>query len=341
MQKGISQLFNLKVCLISILSFIFILLIDLSDTFSQNSLINKTIVIDPGHGGTASFDSYRVGPTGEREEWINLRVAKELKDLLKEKGSNVILTRQIDVQVELQERAKVAKENKADLFLSIHHNATADPDVNFPIVYYHGYASANEASVVLGKEIILELKKKLYNNDGPVSLVSDHTIFPGSGAKVLRETYNIPGVLIEASLFTNPEEEQRLKKKSYNLLEAKAIASAIENYFSDVEYPVHKMDDIKKIDDFSVFQEAERMNEQALLWKDNFTKGVKLFEKGGKTNFLEAYELFTLSVKSFPDSPVARQCHLYRAEILNELGKYSQANMENLRVKEFYIDIKN
>ncbi|MCG6947753.1 MAG: hypothetical protein LJE93_02405, partial [Acidobacteria bacterium] len=42
---------------------------------NDDPLAGRTICVDPGHGGTAEIDSYRVGPTGEREEWINLRVA--------------------------------------------------------------------------------------------------------------------------------------------------------------------------------------------------------------------------------------------------------------------------
>ena len=46
----------------------------------EDPLAGRTICIDPGHGGTADTDSYRVGPTGEREEWIDLRVALILRD---------------------------------------------------------------------------------------------------------------------------------------------------------------------------------------------------------------------------------------------------------------------
>jgi len=114
-------------------------------------LEGRVIVVDPGHGGTAEYDDYRVGPDGEREEWINLRVALLLRDKLEERGARVILTRTKDVEVELADRALLAVENEVDAFVSVHHNATADPDVNFPIVYYHGNASENQASVLLAK----------------------------------------------------------------------------------------------------------------------------------------------------------------------------------------------
>ena len=123
----------------------------------NDPLAGRTICIDPGHGGTADTDSYRVGPTGEREEWINLRVALMLRDLLEQRGARVLMTRTEDVAVELQDRATLAIENGAEVFLSIHHNATADPEANFPVVYFHGAASENQAAIALGRELGAQL----------------------------------------------------------------------------------------------------------------------------------------------------------------------------------------
>ncbi len=121
-----------------------ILLLSACTGGTPDPLADKTIVIDPGHGGTAEYDQYRVGPAGEREEWVNLRVALLLRDKLEARGARVLLTRTEDVEVALDVRARLAVENDADAFVSVHHNATADPDVNFPIVYYHANASENE-----------------------------------------------------------------------------------------------------------------------------------------------------------------------------------------------------
>src|SRR5690606_164370 len=104
------------------------------NTRNTRGLANKTICIDPGHGGSAETDNYRVGPSGEREEWINLRVGLILKELLEDQGAKVVMTRTEDVQVPLGERAAMAIDAKADLFVSIHHNATADGQVNLPII---------------------------------------------------------------------------------------------------------------------------------------------------------------------------------------------------------------
>jgi len=302
-----------------------------------NPVKGKVICIDPGHGGTAATDSYRVGPTGEREEWINLRVALLLGELLDEAGAEVVLTRTTDTFIPLTERSKIALENKADLFISIHHNATADPKVNFPIIYFHGSAEENQASVALGKKVAEKLVGQLFKGKGPYSLVSDFTIFSQSGSSVLRGTYGIPGIIGEASFFTSPKEEKKLKQSEYNQKEAQAYFEAIAAYFATSEIPpIAEKNDPSEIVPFKVFQEAERMRPEAKAWKANFLKGKKLYKKGGEERLVEAFELLTLSVRSFPDSYVAKACHELRVEILKQQNQIDAVKMEEMRIKYFY-----
>ena len=303
-------------------------------------LAGKVICLDPGHGGTAEFDHFRVGPTGEREEWVNLRVGLLLKDMLEERGAKVLMSRTKDVQVELRERAVLAMKNKADVFISLHHNATADPKVNFPIIYFHGNASENEAGVQLAKCVARRIREALFQNEGPVSIVSDYTIFPGGGTAVLRHSYGIPGVIGEASFFSNPEEEQRLKKESYNLLEATAYRLALEDFFSMKTPTIEKKFSHARVSPFMVLQEADRTKDVAKKWSQDFLNARALFQKGDKKSLEKAYELFTRSARSFPDSPVAEYCHRYRAEILEKTGKTKEANMAKKRVREFYVSLK-
>jgi N-acetylmuramoyl-L-alanine amidase len=85
----------------------------------------RTLVIDPGHGGAESGAS---GPGGTQEKDITLRVAQRLKTAVERRlGIRVILTREGDRRVSLDERAAVANNNKADVFLSLHANASARP----------------------------------------------------------------------------------------------------------------------------------------------------------------------------------------------------------------------
>ena len=322
---------------------IFLLLLN-SATFSKsldNDLKNKVICVDPGHGGTADTDHYRVGKAGEREEWINLRVGLLLKKMLEDKGAKVVMTRTLDNIISLPDRAKIAMENKADLFVSIHHNATADSSVNFPIIYFHGNASENVASVDMGKLLASYLQKLMYKSKTNVSLVSDYTVFAESGASVLRNTYGIPAILAEASFFTNLEEEQKLKTEAHNIDEAKAYTMAIVEFFKK---PVGKIalknSIVAVIPPFQGLQEAERMNAVAKKWHQDFLAGKKLISEKDTVTLRQAYNLFTRSARSFPDSYVAAQCHEYRSEILKSLGKTAEAAQEAQRRKEYYVILK-
>jgi N-acetylmuramoyl-L-alanine amidase len=310
-----------------------------------SSVKGKVICLDPGHGGTALTDHYRVGPTGEREEWINLRVALKLKSLLEAKGAVVLMTRTNDVFIPLTDRSKISNDGQADVFLSIHHNATADSTVNFPIIYFHANATENAISVLLGKAIAKALVQHLYNGrvtpEGNfASLVSDFTIFPGAGASVLRHTYGTPAVIAEASFFTHPQEEQLLKTDSHTSKEAKAYVEALESFFSvSPEKILEKNSVVAQIAPFEVFQEAERMTPVAKRWKQDFLEAQRLMQKKDQSSLKEALTLFTRSARSFPDSYYARECHEGRATILNLLGNDEEARQARLRSREFFVSL--
>ena len=299
-------------------------------------LQDKTILIDPGHGGTAATDTFRVGPGGEREEWINLRVAKHLRELLTAQGATVIMTRHEDVAVGLKERALMAIDNNADVFISIHHNATADSSVNFPIVYYHANASENQASVQLGEIVINHIKNEMYSKNTPVSLVSDHVIFPTSGAAVLRHSYGIPGIIGEASFFTNPAEEECLTDSTYNKKEARAYFYTLQEFFEQRALPITEKYATIKISPFSVLQEGGRMSDVARLWQQDFYKGEHLFETENRDSLSKALEFFTRSARSFPDSWLAPAAHCYRLRIMKKLGEPQKAETVRQRLTEFY-----
>ncbi|MBI2427284.1 MAG: N-acetylmuramoyl-L-alanine amidase [Ignavibacteriales bacterium] len=331
------MLIQSKLHIVAVFTFIALCAVSQAQSKREPSpLAGKIIVIDPGHGGTASTDSYRQGPSGEREEWINLRVALILKGFLEEKGGTVLMTRTGDIAVPLAERAKLAVDNKADLFVSIHHNATADSLVNFPIIYFHGSASENQAGVSFAKHLAKSLAKHLFQSETPVSIVSDHAIFSEAGAGVLRRSYGIPGVIAEASFFTNPAEEQRLKQRQHNKNEATAYAEAIENFFSEPTPAILPKDTSTFPPQFQALQESDRMNPVALRWKRDFEEAKLLMEADDTTSIQKAYDLFTRSAKSFPDSYLAGKCHRYRALLLKKMGRLDEASNEEKRVREYY-----
>jgi N-acetylmuramoyl-L-alanine amidase len=305
----------------------------------KNPLAGKIICIDPGHGGTALTDTFRVGPSGEREEWINLRVALKLARLLENDGAQVLLTRKTDSLVALQDRALYAKKNDADVFISIHHNAAADTSINFPIIYFHGNASENRNSVKLGEILAKYLRQKLFDEMTPVSVVSDHVIFPQSGTAVLRHSYGIPGVIGEASFFTNTSEELRLKDEYYNQKEAEAYYNTLKEYFAESREEILPKYSRIKLPPFDVFQESERMNEIAKLWKVDFTRGKELAQFDNPDSLNKAEFLISRSIKSLPDSWLAREGHLLRSKIFKKLGREAESDTARIRAQEFYAPI--
>jgi len=317
--------------------FLFIIFLMLNCETDPLLLHDKTIVLDPGHGGTADSDQYRVGPTGEREEWINLRVALKLQTLLEESGATVIMTRTEDTHVELADRAQLALDHDAHLFLSIHHNAIADTTANFPIIYFHGYASENLAGVQLAKSVASHLRKDLFGDEGPAVLASDHTIFPTAGTAVLRHSYGIPGVISEASFFTNPGEEERLKNPDYNQLEAESLYRAILSYFEEEALPVYEKNSLTELPPFEVFRAAERMSPEGLRWKEYFKKAQNLLESDDPEDWEKSYKLASQSVRAFADSYHARDAHLLRAEALERLNRTEEAAIARQRAEEFYV----
>jgi hypothetical protein len=263
-----------------------------------------------------------------------------LRDILERRGARVLMTRTEDVAVELQDRATLAVENGAEVFLSIHHNATADPGANFPVIYFHGNASENQASVALGRTLAASLAQALFDGQTEVSLVSDHAIFPTAGAAVLRHSYGIPGVIGEASFFTNPDEEERLRSGEYNRREAEAYAKALTEFFSNPLPPVLDKGSLVTVEPFEVLEEGGRMDSVALEWKENWRAGQAAQEKGTPEALEEALQLFTLSARSFPDSWLAGDCHVRRAQIFEALGREDEAAIARLRAQEHYVPLE-
>ena len=121
--------FSLRISTLSLMSRFFLLLIvfllGLQSAISQDSKIGKqsfTVVIDPGHGGK---DSGALGSSTQEKD-IVLRLALKLGGLINEGLPNikVIYTRDTDVFIPLDQRSKIANENKANLFISLHANSS-------------------------------------------------------------------------------------------------------------------------------------------------------------------------------------------------------------------------
>jgi N-acetylmuramoyl-L-alanine amidase len=190
---------------------------------AEKYLKDLVIVLDPGHGGK---DHNGKGPTGVLEADMNLRVGLLLARLLGDAGAKVKLTRSDDSFLELRERARIANELQADLFVSLHHNATQSRTTNWSSVWYHGAVDDAEVALDAARFVALNLNKALRTDAQVTSpLFSDQLMYPG-GFGVLRAC-NVPCFLCESSFYTNPDEELRLADAGYNLREAYAIYTGL------------------------------------------------------------------------------------------------------------------
>lgn len=180
------------------------------------------IALDPGHGGNAHLPGYKRGPSGKREAIMNLKVAQFLQEFLEKAGVEVFLTREDDRFVSLQERVDLAHEAKCDFLISLHHNASANPETNYSAVFYHLTPDYSPVSIDLARNIYFGLVEALrlpqVVDDG---LLTDKIIYP-AGFGLLRRS-RIPAILLESSFYSNPEEEKRLTEWRYNRREAYGI----------------------------------------------------------------------------------------------------------------------
>jgi len=105
----------------------------------------RTVVLDPGHGGR---DPGAVGPGGVFEKDVVLEVCRRIKEKLEKRGFRVVLTRDKDVFVKLRERAQIANCAKADIFISVHANASRRGGWGFETYFLSATASDDEARKV-------------------------------------------------------------------------------------------------------------------------------------------------------------------------------------------------
>jgi N-acetylmuramoyl-L-alanine amidase len=196
---------------------------------SQNSLSalnGKTIVIDPGHGGS---DSGAVGPSGILEKNVTLAVALKVKAILNDTGAVVILTRSSDRDVsdiknaadaqELQARADVGNKNRADVFLSIHANS-------FSSQAAHGTAAYYSTGSSMGAVFAADLQDELVRAGGLADRGTSAADF-----YVLKHT-NMPASLVEMAFISNSQEEQLLNSDGFQQKMAEAICRALNRFFS-------------------------------------------------------------------------------------------------------------
>ncbi|MBB6451121.1 N-acetylmuramoyl-L-alanine amidase [Geomicrobium halophilum] len=171
------------------------------------------IVLDPGHGGV---DPGALGHNLQEKE-ITLDVAQRVEAQLKNEGIDVTLTRSTDATTSLAERATVANQSGADLFVSIHANASTS---NFARGIETYYSSGSQESRNLANTLQMQI------TDGVETI--DRGIIE-SNFYVLRTT-TMPSALVELGFVTNGQDASLLRTDSFRNQAASSIVTGIKNY---------------------------------------------------------------------------------------------------------------
>lgn len=223
----------------------------------------RTIVVDPGHGGK---DPGAVGRGGIAEKDVTLQVALRLRDLISRRlGKQVLMTREKDAFVELEDRAKFANKNEADLFVSIHVNSHPQRATKGLEVYHFGQASDRRALEVAAREngtplnqtgvgwqyLVADLltSKKIEESldlawttkRAMVAHLNEHYDVMDHGVKtapfyVLRFT-TMPSILAEIAFISNPTEERLMQREAFLSRMAEAIFEGIRSFIAAHQPP--------------------------------------------------------------------------------------------------------
>jgi N-acetylmuramoyl-L-alanine amidase len=221
----------------------------------------KTIVIDPGHGGK---DSGARGQRGTEEKDITLKVALKLRDLLsKQPGVRVLMTRERDQFVELEDRAKFANGQEADLFVSIHVNSHPQRSVKGIEIYHFGEAkdqralevAAREngtplnstgvgweylvADLLTAKKIEASLELAWTAKEAMVTNLKGNYDLVDHGVKtapfyVLRFT-SMPSILAEIAYISNSAEEDLLRTSRFTTRLAEALMEGVNTFLASAK----------------------------------------------------------------------------------------------------------
>jgi len=183
----------------------------------KQPLKNKTILIDPGHGGE---DPGAPGPADYHEKDSALDMSLELKDLLLNEGANVIMTRTEDESVDLYERTKVLNQKDVDLFISVHSNAHgpgADAVDSHGLMTLYNYDHNEKLAEIMLKEM------------GEFMDLPEMRTWRRKIA-VLRHT-EVPSILVEAGYMMHPEDNWYILHPHGRRKFAEAMKKGIEAYF--------------------------------------------------------------------------------------------------------------
>jgi N-acetylmuramoyl-L-alanine amidase len=217
-----------------------------------------TIVIDAGHGGR---DHGARGPGGLMEKEVSLKLALALEKELVARGVKVIMTRRDDTYVPLEQRTSIANDARADLFLSIHANASHDADVDGIETYFLSLQASDEDAqrVADAENMAFETAEErapvpedpLFHILGDM-METEHlmessefaglaqtkmgALEKGSSRGVKQAPFvvlmgvQMPASLLEVGFISNPMEEKKLRSKKHQGELVAAILVSVEEF---------------------------------------------------------------------------------------------------------------
>ncbi len=195
-------------------------------------LSSQVIVIDAGHGGP---DGGAESSNGLMEKEVTLKIAAYLRDFLQQSGAYVLITRESDTDLageddgnsrwkarDLMKRLKMVKDERANLFLSIHANA-------FPSSQQHGAQTFYNPTRDTNKQLATSIQQELVHNLGNTDRI----------AKAKNDVYLLKyspttTVLVEVGFLSNHTEAEQLKDDDYQRKVAASIYYGILSYHSSI-----------------------------------------------------------------------------------------------------------
>ena len=216
----------------------------------------RRIVVDPGHGG---HDPGAVGPDGANEKDVVLAIGLKLAGKLKEEmGLDVVMTRSTDVFIPLEERTAIANKVNADLFVSIHANASLNKAAAGIETYYLNLAKTDKAARVAAREnntslekvgllqtILFDLMANYKINDSARMAEEVQKALHGKVSRKYHEARNLgvkqgpfyvlvgatmPSILVETAFISNEQEAELLKDREFQETTASGIMEGIRSY---------------------------------------------------------------------------------------------------------------
>jgi len=201
-----------------------IMVLKMCIAFAQNPTLKKRIVVDVGHGGK---DTGAIGINGIQEKNVVLNIAKEIIRLNKtilDGNFDIYLTRYRDTLISLSVRSRLAKTLKADVFVSLHCNASKTISKGTEVYIHNSDKPNTKESIALGLSVLNESTQKLGFKKRGVKFAN---------FQVLRETIDFcPTILVEIGFVTNNDEaDYFLLSKNIRAM-ALAILLGITNYLN-------------------------------------------------------------------------------------------------------------